>query len=380
MSAKKKGGRITLKVGAVLASATALAACGSAASSSSTGNSGSKSGHAHSSLKAQGLAYYKGKTVTFVAPDKPGGGFDQFARAYAPYLQHYLHATVNVINVPAGNTVAGQNEVATAKPNGLTVGWLNAGPDVEDQVLGLPGLSFNPAKVTALGGTAPDEDGIVVSTSSACSQWTNWGSLVKNSSATNPVSEVIQSTGTTTFVLVLANGVFGVHARTIPGYASSADLVAGFERGDGCVMIDPISVVGPLVKGGQARPLLVNVPLQKSNAYYKYFAHTPTINQAEKTYANVIKTNLQKNGEAALNGVASTSRGFFAAPGVPAAQRTVLADAFKSASMNKGLQQILIKEGSPTGYQDPASYMRDFRSFSTAAQKVGPFLSPIKHA
>ena len=288
-------------------------------------------------MKATGLAYYKGKTVTFVAPDKPGGGFDQFARVYAPFLARYLRANVNVVNVPAGNTVAGQNQVATSKPNGLTVGWLNAGPDVEDQVLGLPGLAFNPAKITVLGATVPNEDA-VVSTSAACNQWKNWGSLVNDSSSANPVTEVIQTTGTTTFVLVLANEVFGVHARTIPGYASSADLISGFERGDGCVMIDPVSVVGPLVEGGRARPLLLNVPLQSTNAYKKYFANTPTVAQAEKTFASAIKTALQKTGEVALDGASKSSRGFFGPYGVPAAQAAALTGAFNSATNNKNLQ------------------------------------------
>src|SRR5665213_3433289 len=74
---------------------------------------------------ARGLSYYHGKTVTLVAPDSPGGGFDQWARLLQPALSAYLHASVNVANIPAGNTVAGQDTVAKAAPNGLTVGWLN---------------------------------------------------------------------------------------------------------------------------------------------------------------------------------------------------------------------------------------------------------------
>src|SRR5665213_2809088 len=77
-----------------------------------------------------GLSYYKGKTVTFVAADNPGGGFDQNARIYAPYLQKYIGATFNVVNIPAGNTVAGMNDVAASNTSnpGLTVGWMNVGP------------------------------------------------------------------------------------------------------------------------------------------------------------------------------------------------------------------------------------------------------------
>lgn len=287
--------------GAALISLSALlTSCGS--------TNGSKASTSGGTELQKGMAFYKGKTITFIAPDSPGGGFDQYARDYEPILSSYLHANITVLNVPAGNTVAGQNQVAKAKPDGLTVGWLNAGPDIEDAVLGIPGLLFNPSTQALLGGTAPNQDVIAVSTSAACKQWTSWAEVVRSSTVANPVSEVIQTTGTTTFVLVLANGVFGVHARTIPGYSSSSALLQGFQRGDGCVVIDPVSTIGPLVKGGQARPLLTNVALQKSNAYWQYFKSTPTIAQAEQQFAKSITTILQKTGVNALNGAATSAR------------------------------------------------------------------------
>lgn len=364
--------RLPMLAGGVLAGAITLSACGTSSSSPPP------STVLHRTLLQQGLSFYRGKTITFIAPDKPGGGFDQNTRVYAPYLGHYLHANVNVVNVPAGNTVAGQNQLASSKPNGLTVGWLNAGPDVEDTILGLPGLTFDPAKLDMLGGTAPTTDAVASLVSPTCNQWTSWATLVQNSSAQNPVTELIQTTGTTTFVLVLADGVFNVHATTIPGYASSADLLQGFLRGDGCVVIDPVSTIGPLVKAGEARPLLLNVKLQRSNVYVKYFAKTPTIAEAEQQFASSITTPLQKTGERALAGAALSARGFIAPNGTPAAQTAALTAAFRSASLNAGIQAQLINEGSPTGYQSPAIVRSTYASFLSAAKGVGAYLGPIK--
>ena len=76
----------------------------------------------------RGLRYYRGKTVTFVAGGLPGGSFDALARVIAPELQMYLGATVNVTNIASSATAQGSVEAAT--PNGLTIGELNAVPDV----------------------------------------------------------------------------------------------------------------------------------------------------------------------------------------------------------------------------------------------------------
>lgn len=90
----------------------------------------------------------------------------------------------------------------------------------------------------------------------------------------------------------------------------------------------------------KARPLLLNVGLQSSNTYAKYFATTPMIATAERQFTRSITTPLQKAGEKALLGAAISSRGFFAAQGVPAAQTA----AFLAASNNKALQAELIQQ------------------------------------
>jgi tripartite-type tricarboxylate transporter receptor subunit TctC len=360
-------------IAALVAISLGLAACGSAASTSS--QTGSTSG---TSLLAQGLKFYKGKTITFISPDSPGGGFDQYALDYEPVLASYLHATVIVQSDPAGNTIAGQDAVAAAKPNGLTVGWLNAGPDIEDNILNLPGLSFNPSQVAILGGSAPSVDAVALSPSSACKASASWAHIIKTSTSKDPVKEVIQTTGTTTLALVLANGIFGVHAMTIPGYASSSALLAGFERGDGCIFIDPASTVGPLVKGGQAIPLLVSVPVQKSDGYYKEFEKTPSFADVERQFSSSIKTTLQKNGVLVLNEIANSSRGFYAPKGTPADEVAALEAAFKSASSNSNLEKELVKQGNPTGYQTPAEVLQNYKTFLAAAKKVTSYLGPIR--
>lgn len=331
-------------------------------------------------LACSGLQAYRGKTITFIAPDKPGGGFDQFARAYQPYLSQYLGATVNVTNIPAGNTVAGQNYVASTNSSnpGYTVGWLNAGPDIEDSILGLAGIQFNPTGEAFLGSTAPDLTAMAAINSSACAAWDHgFAAMLKRNSASNKVEELIQSTGSTTFTLLMINGVFGIHYHATPGYASSADLVAGWLRGDGCVIDDPVSVLGSYVKAGKATPLLVNSKVLRSNQYYAQFVGVPTFAQAEKLYGKYIKNRTQKVAAQVLLVDANTSRVFFTPPKTPQNLQAALRSAFKWASFNSGLQAKIETLGASPGYQTPTVAKSQYIKFLNGAKRVKEYLAAI---
>ena len=89
-------------------SAAVLAACSSGSSS------GSGSGTAASG--GGGAGYFKGKTITLISPDSPGGSYDSYARLFAPYLGQELGATVNVEDVSAAGTLQGSNQMAAAAP------------------------------------------------------------------------------------------------------------------------------------------------------------------------------------------------------------------------------------------------------------------------
>ncbi|HEU5348476.1 MAG TPA: hypothetical protein VFU63_07665, partial [Ktedonobacterales bacterium] len=81
--------RFTLFLSGMLLFTLVLAACG-----------GSPGGSTSAQTPAQ---FYKGKTVQIIVPYSPGGGYDQWARLLAPYLQKYLGAgKVEVVNAPGG--------------------------------------------------------------------------------------------------------------------------------------------------------------------------------------------------------------------------------------------------------------------------------------
>lgn len=376
--------RWTLASGALLVAAAFSVAPVASASVSSAKTcksaNGLKISGPDAKLICSGISFYKGKTLTFVAPDKPGGGFDQNARIYAPYLAAYLGANVIVSNIPAGNTVAGMNAVAatsTSNP-GLTVGWMNVGPIVEDKLLGITGVTFNAASQVMLGGTAPDLSATAAIVSPACAAWDKgFGALLQSNSASNPVVELIQTTGSTTFNMLMIDGVFGIHYRAIAGYASSADLVTGWNRGDGCVITDPVSVISKFIAAGKAKALLVNVPLQTTNEYYSNFVGVPTYLQAEKQFKKYIVNKTQKAAAPVLNLAGNTERVFFAPPRTPKNLQAALTAAFKWASYNPNLMAQFRSIGQSTGYVTGVKAKTDYNAYLNSARRVTEYLTAI---
>ena len=72
-------------------------------------------------------AAYPEHPINMVVSYGPGGGTDLTARALAPYIEKYLgnNARIVVLNRPGAGGAIGFAEVARAKPDGYTIGFLN---------------------------------------------------------------------------------------------------------------------------------------------------------------------------------------------------------------------------------------------------------------
>jgi len=103
-------------------------------------------------LRAQG-PYYQGKTMTIIVGTVAGDLYDLYARAIALYMGKYLPGNPNVIvqNMPgAGHMIAANYIYTVAKPDGFTLGAINAGLYFE-QLIGRPEVKFDWTKFTWIG-------------------------------------------------------------------------------------------------------------------------------------------------------------------------------------------------------------------------------------
>lgn len=69
-------------------------------------------------------AGYPEKPINMIVPFPPGGPSDLSTRTIASFLESSLKQTVVVMNKPGGMNLIGGNVVATAKPDGYTLGYL----------------------------------------------------------------------------------------------------------------------------------------------------------------------------------------------------------------------------------------------------------------
>jgi tripartite-type tricarboxylate transporter receptor subunit TctC len=100
------------------------------------------------SSAAEKKAKFTSKTVTFIVPTSPGGGFDTDARLLAPFLQKYLPGQPNIIvkNFPGGAWRLGITELYKSHPDGSAICIFNIPGNVVDQISGLA-VRFNESRL-----------------------------------------------------------------------------------------------------------------------------------------------------------------------------------------------------------------------------------------
>lgn len=91
---------------------------------------------------------YPNRPITLIVPWGAGGGTDAVARIIAALLEKDLGQPVNVVNRTGGNGVVGHSAIATAAPDGYTLGMIT----VEISMMHWAGLTqLNPSDFTGLG-------------------------------------------------------------------------------------------------------------------------------------------------------------------------------------------------------------------------------------
>jgi len=96
---------------------------------------------------------FRGKTVTIIVGTVAGDLYDLYARAIALYMGRYLPGNPNILvqNMPgAGHMIAANYIYTVSKPDGLTLGAINAGLYFE-QLIGRPVVKFDWTKFTWVG-------------------------------------------------------------------------------------------------------------------------------------------------------------------------------------------------------------------------------------
>lgn len=363
-SRSRRAGRRVAAVAVAAGSAALLAACSSGSASSASSPAGSSSSAAGSSSANTGSAagYFKGKTITLIAPDKPGGSYDSYARLFVPYLEQELGATINVENIAGGGTVEGSNEMAAASPNGLTIGMVAVGGDIASKVENQPGVNFDMSKLTWLGQPAVVPNALITQPDSSVR------SFAAMMHATRPVVVLDIRNGVGDMLNRVVFGAFGIPHQIDTGFEATSALKQGFLAKDGQTIFEAMSTLYPLLSGNQAKALLTTGAIT-TPSYQKVLSGVPSL-ESEASSLTGSKAAAVKEA-VALSNLADC----FAAPaGLPAAEASALRTAFSKAAALPALQAQAEKESLPLAFIDGATLAGQVNTALTNASAISLYV------
>lgn len=286
---------------------------------------------------------FAGKTIDLISSGGAGSSHDLLARAVAPYIGKYLHATVDVIDKPGGGQLLAWNFVSASKPDGLTIGTI----DVEGVLANLwekvPGQNVNPGKLTMLGGGAggfsADSEVMFAANSSTPIYSSIYKLVADRSTKVKELGSVGDVPGPLFFQL------YHVPYVDLSSYSDSSAELAGILRGDGEISVK--SWAGSwesYVTSGKGKVLLA-------------FSMRPTwkADPSVPTVAQLLKQDpIRGAGRSAIvadSTALDAGTGLFGPPGIPQAEASALRKAIAYAYTQAGFKKNAVNGGVSPEYE-----------------------------
>lgn len=229
-----------LGVASFLTVAVALTACGSNPSAAESGDAAGESSR---------LA---GKTIEFVVPFSPGGGYDQYARMLAPELAKKLGAKVVVINKPGAGGILATNEAWNAEPDGTTIVMFNTIGHVGSALAEAEGIQYEVEGFSYIGRVSSEPDVVLTKSDS------EYESIEDIIAADNPIKFAATGPGSNEFIdPVVLQDLLGITIEMVTGFEGGSEAYLALLQGNVDAHSRSLYSQLPGVEAGDARPLLV---------------------------------------------------------------------------------------------------------------------------
>ncbi len=260
--------------------------------------------------------FYKGKSIKWIVPYKPGGGYDEYSRLLAPYMGKYTGARVDIVNMPGAGGMKGANEIFDSPPDGLTVGIINGSAMVTNELSEIEGATYKVADYNFLGRIVADLRVMIVGTNSP------YKTFDDVMASKNDVIIGATGLGGSTYVdAVITGPAFGVKQRVVHGFNSSSDIRQAMLRGDVAGMWGSL---GSALKGVAAGDH--KIILQSSRKRSAALPDVPSIFEYADKLDNAEEV---RQILAAWQALSDVGRPVAAPPGVPEDRVAFLREAFR---------------------------------------------------
>jgi len=291
------------------------------------------------------LAAYPERPITFIVPWGAGGGTDGTARYFAVMMEKELGQPVNVVNRTGGGGVVGHSAIATAPPDGYTVGMIT----VEITMMHWQGLTdLGPASYTPLALVNSDPAGFTVRADSPYKSVKE----VLDAAKANPGKMKASGTGQGGIWHLALAGLLNdlkIPQTTIPWVPSNGaapamqDLVAGGVD----IVTCSLPEARALIEAGKAKPLAV-----MDDKGSGLFPNVPTMQQS-----------------IGVNYTVAAWRGIAAPKGLPADVTTKLIATIQKIADSKEWKDFAASKGYGTAWA-PGAEFATFMAKGDAAMGV----------
>jgi tripartite-type tricarboxylate transporter receptor subunit TctC len=177
--------------------------------------------------------FYKGRSVSLIIPNAPGGSFDLYARLVAQHLGRFIpgHPAIIAQNMPGAAGMQAANYLYALAPKDGSVLAVLVPNITLAQVLGVQSITYDTRKFNWIGR--------VVATTATLFTWHT--SPTKTLADLKTRETLVASTGPLSQAEInslMLNGVVGTKFKLIRGYKGSAEAALAVERGeaDGTLM------------------------------------------------------------------------------------------------------------------------------------------------
>jgi tripartite-type tricarboxylate transporter receptor subunit TctC len=301
--------------------------------------------------------FYKKKIMEIYCPYGVGGGFDTYARTVAYYLPQYMPIRTAIVkNIKGAGGLIGTNSLYTAPNDGLTIGMVNGGGMIFNQVMETRGVKFDLGKIQWLGRVVAEPHVIGVSKKSP------FRSIQDLMNAKREVVFSATGKGSDDFLAsaVIADAL-GFKLRQVVGFGGTSETNIVVVKGDVDGTQSTLGSLLTLINSGDVIPVL-QVALEKDPR----FMNVPLaidIAPADKKDILVAITNTFAFG-----------RSFGAPPGVPEDRVRYLQDAMWKVFQNKNFVQDLERRGRPVNPKSGDKMIKLMKECMDAAERIKPVL------
>ena len=294
---------------------------------------------------ASAQAAWPSRPVTVICPWGAGGGTDATARIIANLLEKDLGQPFNVVNRTGGSGVVGHSAIATAPPDGYTLGMIT----VEIAMMHWQKLTeLNPASYTPLALMNEDPPGVTVSASSPHQNIKALADAIKAAAPGKLKASGTGQGGIWHLALIgwlQAMGLKPDHVAWVPSNGAGPAMQDLAANG-----IDIVTCSLPegraIIEAGKARALAIMATERNP-----VFPNVPTLKEA-----------------AGVDYSVGAWRGMAAPKGLPADIQAKIVASLKKAYDSKEFKDFMTNRGFGTKWADPAGFTK---FMATANEAMG---------